>query len=402
MRILHVIGDSAYGGGSRIILAIATGAAAAGHEVQVLTTDPRFQSALADAGITVVDRDWVRRRPGPVADVRGVWSLARWIRRQGYDVVHTHTTRGGLLGRLAATLARAPAVIHTAHGFAVAESDGAAVQRAYFAFERLAARWCHHVVAVSEHHRRWAATAGVRPRVDLRAISNGVPDASAIAVAASAPSRRGSANIDEAEPASSDLGRPRPTVLHHGRIAPGKGIDRLLVAFHDVLDVATPPPRLQVAGDGPSLASERSHADELGLDDDVQWLGYRDDIATLLASADVVVLPSLREGLSLAVLETMAAGRPIVASALGGNIEALADGACGVLVPPGDTGALSEAILGLLAEPGRAAELGRTARERYLEAYREDLMVARYLALYDGALGSGRGAGGVVPRTART
>jgi glycosyltransferase involved in cell wall biosynthesis len=370
MRILHVIGDSDYGGGSRIITAVAAASQRAGHPTTVLTTVPRFQAVLRAEGVGVLDRDWVRRRPNPWVDLRGVLALAAHLRADDVDVVHTHTTRGGLLGRLAARLAGVDVVIHTAHGFAVAEDDPAWKQWAYFAVERRAARWGHYLVAVSEHHGRWGRDVGLRPRVELRVIANGVPDPWA-----ETPGPTG--------PAASP-----PLVLHFGRLAQGKGIDVLLHAFRD-LSAAWPDPeapRLVVAGDGPLLAPGQDQARDLGIDDRVDWLGHRDDLPALLAAARVVVLPSLREGLSLAVLETMAAGRPIVATSLGGNVEALDGGRCGRLVPAGDVAALTAALRAVLDDPAGAEAMGAAARQHYVDTYRLDRMVGRYLALYEEAL----------------
>lgn len=368
MRILHVIGDSAFGGGSMVITDIATGARTAGHDVAVLTTDARFQQVLHDAGIGVVDLDLVRRRPHPVRDTTGVVRLARLLRSERIDLVHTHTTRGGVLGRAAARLAATPRVIHTAHGFAVAERDAAWRRWGCFAVERVAARWCDHVVTVSEHHGRWAHDAGVRPRHGIVVVPNGARDLGRHDLATS-----------EGDVAAGPR-RDAPTLVHVGRIAHGKGIDVLLTALAGLDGVRAP--RLLVAGDGPALEASRSQARQFGLEGRVDWLGYRDDPGDVLASGDVVVLPSLREGLSLALLEAMSSGRPIVASDLGGNAEALDGGRCGVLVPPGDAAALRDAIRALLDDPARAAHLGAAARRRFVATYGRDRMVAAYVALY--------------------
>lgn len=376
MKMLHVVGDSGFGGGSRVILAIAAGARDAGHDVTVLTTDPRFEAILADAGITVLAEDWVRRRPHPWHDLRGVTALQRHLQHERYDVVHTHTTRGGVLGRLSAHRAGTPTVLHTAHGFAVAEHDAAWKQAAVFAVERVAAGWCDHIVTVSHHHARWATARGVRPHGSLRVIPNGVPDVFAT---------------------TSDRSRSRrgPTLVHVGRLAHGKGIDVLLEAVAILRRTAgsSAGVHLVVAGDGPASAELHALADHLGVTTAVTWLGHRDDVGAVLAAADVVVLPSLREGLSLALLEAMAAGRPIVATNLGGTAEALAGGRGGVLVPPGDVVAVARAVGRLLDEPTRADAMGRRARELYEADYRLERMVSDYVALYAEVAAAGPGSG---------
>ena len=180
-----------------------------------------------------------------------------------------------------------------------------------------------------------------------------------------------------------------------GNLYPVKGhrhlIDAvaLLAARHPALHVA-------IAGRGALEGDLRAAARDRGLADRVHLIGLRSDVPAVLAAADVFVLPSLSEGLPLALLEAMFAGRPIVASAVGEVSAALAHGVAGVLVPPGDPQALAAALDGVLSDPQRAGELGRAAVRRAAAEYDISRMVRRYVDLYEEALGR-RGA---VPRDA--
>ena len=127
------------------------------------------------------------------------------------------------------------------------------------------------------------------------------------------------------------------------------------------------------------------------LEDCVHLLGYRQDIPYLLHAMDVFVLSSHSEGLSLAILEAMSAQRPIVATAVGGTPDLLANGECGLLVPPGDVQAMAQAILELLTNQTKAQELARRARERFLQEYTIDRMGERYLELYEKAMAQRKG-----------
>jgi glycosyltransferase involved in cell wall biosynthesis len=139
-----------------------------------------------------------------------------------------------------------------------------------------------------------------------------------------------------------------------------------------------------VVGDGVLRAELEARTRALGLSGNVVFTGARDDIAEMLAMLDLVVVPSLTEGMSNALLEAMAMARPVVATAMGGNVDVIEDGATGVLVPPRDPEALAEALLRLLGDPDRARRLGAAARERARAEHSLEGMVARYQDLYRG------------------
>ena len=130
-RILHIVGDSQFGGGAVLILRIAQEAAARGHRVDVLSTNPQFRQAIRENGLGELPLDCIWREIRPLRDLAGLWKLFRHLRRHRYDVVHTHTSKAGLVGRAAAWFARVPVVVHTVHGFAFHEESSARAVRAY-------------------------------------------------------------------------------------------------------------------------------------------------------------------------------------------------------------------------------------------------------------------------------
>ena len=161
VRVLHIIGDSCYGGIAGIILGLGRTARAEGWQVDVLTTNPVVQEAFERQSLGIVNLDVIRREMRPFWDLGGLVRLSRFLRRQRYQIVHTHTSKAGFVGRLAAWLAGVPIVVHTAHGFAIHEQSPAWARIAYSWLERLAARWCHRIVSVSEFHRGWAVQLGI-------------------------------------------------------------------------------------------------------------------------------------------------------------------------------------------------------------------------------------------------
>jgi glycosyltransferase involved in cell wall biosynthesis len=169
-----------------------------------------------------------------------------------------------------------------------------------------------------------------------------------------------------------------PLVLTVARLDAQKGIPVLLDAVASVPDAA-----FVVAGDGPDRAALEARAVSLGLADRVRFLGHRRDVASLLAAADVLVLPSLYEGLPLSVLEAMIAGVPVIATAVGGTDEVVRDGETGTLVPPGDASALAAAIRRVLGDRERSSRLADAARALVAREHSVEAMVASVSRLYE-------------------
>jgi glycosyltransferase involved in cell wall biosynthesis len=175
----------------------------------------------------------------------------------------------------------------------------------------------------------------------------------------------------------------RPIVLTLARLDRQKGLYYLLEAA-----ALVPEAVFVLAGEGPEWPALEAQARALGLTKRVILLGYRDDVSDLLASCDVFVLPSLFEGLPLSVLEAMAAGKPVVATAIGGTDEAVVDGVTGLLVPPADPAALAKGIRMVLSDPVLSARLGAAGRARAHEQFSAEAMVRRVSDVYDELLDS--------------
>ncbi|MCA1710460.1 MAG: glycosyltransferase family 4 protein [Actinobacteria bacterium] len=249
--------------------------------------------------------------PHPVRDARALVELRRLAAR--VDLVHAHGLRAGALAPAG------PPLVVSWHNAQLAGSRiGALLER--------------HVA------RRATVTLGASQDLVDRARACGAPDARLVPVAAPALVRTGR-----------DPGLGHPLVLAVGRLHPQKGYDVLLAALPLLPDCT-----VAVAGDGPLEASLRAQAPE------VQWLGRRDDVADLYAAADVVVLPSAWEARSLTAQEALRAGRPLVATDVGGIRELVGDGA--VLVPPDEPPALAEAVRELLDDPAYAAAVAERGR----------------------------------------
>jgi len=369
LKLLHVIGDSCFGGAGRIILRLGQVAKAEGWQVDVLTTDPVFQRAVRLHGLGLVNMDVVRREIRPVWDLAGLVRLSNFLRREHYGIVHTHTSKGGFVGRLAARLAGVPVIVHTAHGFAFHERSPHSALLFYSALERIASQWCDRIVSVSEFHRRWALELRICGSPKILAIPNGI------------------AALANPEVPRAELRRQLGVrngdllILSMARLAPDKGLEYLIQAAAILLRTER---RFQIviAGDGPLRARLEELAHTLGVADWVTFLGFREDISDLLAASDLVVLPSLREGLSIALLEAMAAGKPIVATSIGSHRELAFQAEIARLVPPADAPALCEAILQLAPDAKLMARLGMNAQTLFASQYTEEKMLSTYKQLY--------------------
>ena len=219
VKVLHIVGESRFGGAASIILGLGQVAQAEGWQVDVLTTDPVFQQAVRQHGLGLVNLDVIRREIRPVWDLGGLVRLTRFLRKEPYRIVHTHTSKAGFVGRLAARLAGVPVIVHTVHGFAFHEDSPVHVRRFYSTLERLASGWCDRIVSVSEFHRAWAIELGMCSPRQIMAIPNGIAEVGRNREVGLAELRR------EMGAGHGDL-----VILSMARLAADKGLEYLIEA----------------------------------------------------------------------------------------------------------------------------------------------------------------------------
>jgi glycosyltransferase involved in cell wall biosynthesis len=323
----------------------------------------------------------LRREVRPWRDARAVGELRRAIRDFAPDIVHTHSSKAGILGRLAARRERVPVVVHSIHGYGFGDHQAAPVRAAFLAVERLAARWTTAFIAVSEENLEQGLALGLFEREQVTVIRSGI-DLGAFR------HRTGGDGVRR----ELGIGADAPLVVQVSCLKPQKAPERF-VALAAALAPRFPDAHFLLVGDGelrPRLEAQRHAA---GLGGRLHLPGWRRDIPAVLDAATVVTLTSRFEGLPRAVVEALAAGRPVVAMAVDGVREVVRDGVNGLAVPPGDVGALVGRVGELLADPARRAELARHAGEG-LEGFDRELMVRQQEALY------GRLLAGVEPARA--
>jgi glycosyltransferase involved in cell wall biosynthesis len=306
----------------------------------------------------------VRRHP----DLRCLLGLVRTLRRRGVEVVHSHDFTMAVYGAAAAALLGRPHVI-TMHG------------GRYFAGRwrrRAALRWATArsagAVAVSAALQADLATVLRVPRATFRVVHNGI---------------RPGVGSPEGVRRQLGIGAEAPLIVAIGNLYPVKGHLVLLQAMRALRENPLfADCHVVIAGRGEEEAGLRAYAVAQGLAPYVHLLGYRDDVADLLAAADVLALPSLSEGVPLALLEAMFAGTGIVASAVGGVPEVVTSEREALLVPPGDPGSLATALARLLQDRALRRRLGDAARQRAEREFAVDTMVDGYMRVYASAVGS--------------
>ncbi|MFC9329948.1 glycosyltransferase [Kitasatospora sp. NPDC057015] len=377
MTILH-IAQPVDGGVARVLVDLVRGQREAGHRV-LLACPPGGRLAAEAGAAGALVQDWpAGRSPGPATAVE-TWRLRRIVRAAAPDVLHLHSAKAGLAGRLAVRGALPTVFQPHAWSFAAVEGPVAA---ATLRWERYAARWADRVLCVSEQERRDGEAAGVR--AGWAVVPNGVD------VRHYAPAERRAARM------SLGLDLEAPLAVCVGRLCRQKGQDVLLGAWPQVLR-RVPAARLALVGGGPDEAALAAAVRELADPSGVRMTGDVPDPRPWLAAADLVVLPSRWEGMALAPLEAMAAGRPVLLADVPGARECLPpqERERG-LVPVGDGAALARGIAGALADPIECERRGVAARAHAVRSHDVRAVVEQVDAVYRTvvrAAGAGRSAG---------
>lgn len=380
-RPLVLVSGLPVGGAEEVTVQFLRRLNAAGRPVPVCTVTDRHDGAPADelerAGVTRFDLG-ARR----LADPRALARLLRLLRREEIDLVHAHGQDASILAA-AASLLRPTSLLATRH--VLEEPTGSVRERARASLALAALGRADAVVAVS------GAVAGrlraSRPVPDgrVRVIHNGIDLGrfDPTRLERSRPEIRNSLGV---EPGAR-------VVLLPAVLREGKGHDVLLEALPAVRE-RIPEVRLLLAGAGEREEALRRRARARDVDDIVRFLGFRNDIPELLAASDLVVLPSLGEAFPTVLLEAAAAGRPVVATEVGGVPEVVESGRTGVLVPPDDGPELRRALVGILRDEDRARRFGRQARSLAQERFGIDRQVEQTLELWREVEGGGEARGG--------
>jgi glycosyltransferase involved in cell wall biosynthesis len=371
-RVLHVITRMNVGGPARHILALMPALRDRGLDTLIAfgSPEPEEGELAPPIGEPSVRIASLRRPIDPAADQRAITDLTRLIRRYRPHVVHTHTAKAGTLGRSAARRVRTPAIVHTFHGHVLEGYFASPANSGFLAVERRLAKRTDALVAVSP------AT-----RDDLLELGIGAPERWHVVPYALDLRPMIERTVEPAEARGwLDLPEGVPVVGIVGRLVPIKN-HALFLEVATRVAAERPDVVFAIVGDGELRALLEAEARQ-ALADRVRFLGWVDDLPRLYAALDVVVLTSLAEGTPVALIEAMAAGRPVVATDVGGVGAVVDDGVSGLLAPSGDAGGISEAVLRLLEGPALRAGMGGKGRASVAERFSADRMGEAIAELY--------------------
>jgi len=368
IRVLHVRTVAGNGGGpEKTLLRSSTHLGRLGVHAEALY--------LLDAhtpSVSLIERARQSEMPVHVVQERsaldpaGAGAFARLVRAGRFDIVHTHDYKSNTVARML-TVAGKFRIVATAHGY----NQTTRREGCYYSLERMLLRRADAVICPSRRLADYLAETGVSPS-RLHVIHNGV-------------------ELDQWPFRPRSVPNDPPIVLYVGRLSREKNVQALLQACA-MLTRDGRRLQLHVAGEGPEKAELAEQADQLGLAEAVRWLGQCDDVADRLAAADVFVNPSTTEAMPNTVLEALAVGTPVIATDAGATEELVLDGRTGLLIPPGDVGAVADAMARLMDNPdvGRSmAWRGRTHVQRHFD-FR--IRMAHIVALYRGVLAAAREA----------
>jgi glycosyltransferase involved in cell wall biosynthesis len=315
-----------------------------------------------ELGVPVIRLGALHREISPVRDAISVFRLAHLIRLQRPHILHTHTAKAGAIGRLAAMLAgdaRPPIIVHTYHGHVLRGYFDPVRTTLFRLIETYLARISTALIAVSPQVRDDLVGMGVAPKEKFAVVRLGI-------------------GLDERIPVDQDgrdetrrqLGIPagRFIVGWVGRMTAIKRTDDVLIGFRKLREQGVDAV-LCMVGDGPDRDQIELRARDLGIVKDTLFLGYQEDVAQYFAAFDAMVLPSANEGTPVTAIEALAAGRPVVATRVGGVPDVVREGQDGFLVEAGDTDALAERLARLANDPELRRRMGAVGRERVLPRY---------------------------------
>ncbi len=322
-----------------------------------------------ERGVRVYPLRHLRRPIHPVHDWRALWEIRGILAREKPDVLHLHSSKAGILGRLAGKLARVPRILFTAHGFSFHERLAPLPLQGSVWLERVLAPLSDVIVPVSEYDRERALRFNLCEPMRLQVVLNGIE------------TERFRGDRRHATRAALGL-EPEDLVIGMvARFAFPKHPEFLLLALQPLLE-SRPNIRLIFVGSGPDFPRIQLLALELGIAEQVTFLGNREDVPDILAAMDIFTLISRFEGLPMTIIEAMAAGLPVIASDVGGVSELIDEGLTGFCVPSGDEEAIRRAFTRLLDDPERARRMGEAGRARARTEFDTSVMIRRVEALY--------------------
>jgi glycosyltransferase involved in cell wall biosynthesis len=308
----------------------------------------------------------------PFKDLKAILDLTGHLVAKHYQVVHTHNSKAGFIGRLSAKLARVPVIVHTVHGFAFHEQEPPWRRFLFRNLERAASHWCDKMIFISQPLIDWALKEKISCAGKMARIYSGI-------------------EMDRFHPVSEQekkrlrgkwgLGEHDAVIGIVSKLWDGKGHALLIRALKEIRK-EKPQARLVIVGEGYLMESLKTLAGLMELSDAVTFTGFTKDVPQIIATFDVAVLPSYFEGMGRVLLEAMAMEKPVVGTAVGGIPDLIEQGSNGCLVSPGNEKELASALLKILNDKDLAARMGQAGRKKMTDRFSAESMVRSIEKVY--------------------
>ncbi len=358
MKICHVITRMIVGGAQENTLYTVRGHLEHGHDTTLVTgltvgPEGKLLDKVRIPELRVIHLPALRRQINPYHDYQAYRQLKRLFRDGRYEIVHTHSSKAGVIGRIAAAHARVPVIAHTIHGPSFHPYQSRWLNRVYIGLERLAARHGHRSYTVADAMRDAYLQAGIGRREEYKTVYSGME---------LEPYLNAAKDQDLANQLGLNLAQP--VVGKVARLFELKGYEYLMAAAPAILQ-AVPATQFLIVGDGNLQERLKRQVREMGMASRFIFAGLVEPpaIHRYTALMDILIHLSLREGLPRSVVQGLAAGKPAVGFALDGTPEVILDGRTGYLCPPRDATAVAAAVIRLLKNPEQAREMGANGRE---------------------------------------
>lgn len=364
MRILYVITKSEIGGAQTHLMEVVRYMHYVGHNVLVVTgTAGWLTNELATIGVDYVILPDLIREINPAKDIKTITSICHILEDKQPDIIHCHSSKAGIVGRIAGAIKNIPAVF-TAHGWAFTSGVSPAKRIIYAAIEHIMLGITKRVICVSEFDRKLAKRWFLHNYNRVITVHNGIAD-----------KKFSNSTVRE-------YSLPLKLVSV-ARFSHQKNNMELIRAVEQINKLYSGSLQLNMVGDGPLLSEAQAYVESYKLEDDVHFLGSRTDVGDILNQNDIFCLISNYEGLPISIIEAMRAEMPIIASDVGGVNELVQDGVNGLLIPRGNIFELVDKLKYILEHKDLIKSMGEASRKIYEEEYTADRMNQKILSVYN-------------------
>ena len=376
-RILHIITRMVKGGAQENTLLTVVNLNKNRYQASLVTgpsigPEGEIESKARQLGVDLTIIPELVREISPIKDAIALYKLYRFIKKGKYDIVHTHSSKAGILGRIAAKLAGVRIIVHTPHSHVFYGYYGRFVTQIFVWIERFAARFTDRIISLTPLETKEHLQFRVGSPSQFTVVYSGVELKPFLNVIINKEQKRQELGLNESD----------KVCIFVARLVPVKGHQYLISAMPKILE-SVPSAKLILVGDGELRDTLEKQSSLLGVKKNVIFTGLRDDIPELLAISDLFVLSSINEGMGKVLVEAMAVRLPVVATNVGGVSAVVVEGETGILVPPKDPKALSDAIIRLLNDTDMSNRMGEAGRKRVDPDFGVEAMIEKIENIYE-------------------